>query len=180
MLKKYYPYEYVESVFHVDYKKLKELGYKAIMFDLDNTLVPHGASSNPKVDKFFKYIHNMGFKTLLLSDNDEERVNRFIKNIDTLFICDAGKPNTKNFLKGVEMLGVNKKEVIYIGDQVFFDILGANESGIDNILVKYIGFYEEKKIGIRRKIERLILLTYKCRRKYKHRLNGIETKEVEL
>ena len=45
MLKKYYAYEYVESVFSIDYNKLYQKGYKGIIFDLDNTLVGHGKPS---------------------------------------------------------------------------------------------------------------------------------------
>ena len=89
MLKKLYPYQYVESVFSIDYNELYKKGYKAIIFDIDNTLVPHGKDSTKQVDKLFKTIQNVGFKTLLLSNNTEERVKRFLKNINSLYICDA-------------------------------------------------------------------------------------------
>lgn len=178
MFKKYYPYEYEESVFDIDYKKLFNLGYKAVIFDVDNTLVHHGDDSNKKVDDLFKKIHKIGLKTLLLSNNDEDRVRRFLKNIDSLFICDADKPDTKNYLKAVEMLEVDKKEVVYIGDQIFIDIYGANNSGIDNILVKYIGYYTETKIGIKRHLEKVILWFYKHNKKYQNRIGNITKDEV--
>lgn len=50
MFKMLYPYEYVESVFSIDYNKLKSKGYKAIIFDIDNTLVPHGKDTTKEVD----------------------------------------------------------------------------------------------------------------------------------
>ena len=43
-----FPYEYVDSVFSIDYKKLLQKGYKGIIFDIDMTLVPHGADSTAK------------------------------------------------------------------------------------------------------------------------------------
>ena len=68
MLKKLFPYEYVESVFTIDYKKLYKKGYRGLIFDIDNTLVSHGADSTPEIDRLFKQIQNLGFKTFLLSD----------------------------------------------------------------------------------------------------------------
>jgi len=103
MFKLFYPYEYVESVFSIDYNKLYNMGYRGLIFDIDNTLVHHGDDSTPEIDNLFKVIQNIGFKTLLLSNNNEERIKRFIKNIDSLYICDAEKPNTANYLKAVEM-----------------------------------------------------------------------------
>ena len=38
MLEKYYPYEYAQSVFQIDYQKLYDRGFRGIIFDIDNTL----------------------------------------------------------------------------------------------------------------------------------------------
>ena len=73
MFRKLYPYEYVESVFSIDYNKLYNIGYKGIIFDIDNTLVPHGKDATAEIEILFQTIHRIGFKTLLLTNNDEER-----------------------------------------------------------------------------------------------------------
>lgn len=173
MLKKLYPYEYVESVFTIDYKKLYDKGYKGIIFDIDNTLVHHGDDSTKQIDQLFKDIQNIGLKTLVLSNNNEERVTRFLKNIDSLYICDAEKPNTKSYFKALEMLKIKKEEAVYVGDQIFTDILGANKSQIPNILVKFIKAPGETKIGKKRQIEKIILKLYKKNKKYHHRLGNV-------
>lgn len=160
MLKRFYPHEYVESVFSIDYNKLYNKGYKGIIFDIDNTLVHHGESSTKEVDELFKTIHNIGLKTILLSDNSEERIKSFLENINSLYIHEANKPNTENFFKAVETLNIKREEAIVIGDQILRDIYGANKSGIDNILVKYMRYDNETKIGIRRNIEKIILKFY--------------------
>ena len=112
MIKKYYPYEYAESVFMIDYQKLYQKGFRGIIFDIDNTLVHHGDDSTPEIDDLFRKIQGLGLKTLLLSNNDRGRVERFIKNIDTPYICDADKPNPQNYLKAVEMLNIKKEEAV--------------------------------------------------------------------
>ena len=86
MIKKYYPYEYAESVFMIDYQKLYQKGFRGIIFDIDNTLVHHGDDSTPEIDDLFRKIQGLGLKTLLLSNNDRGRVERFIKNIDLSLI----------------------------------------------------------------------------------------------
>lgn len=176
MFKLFYPYEYVESVFSIDYNKLYDMGYRGLIFDIDNTLVHHGDDSTPEIDNLFKVIQNIGFKTLLLSNNNEERIKKFIKNIDSLYICDAEKPNTANYLNAVEMMNISKEKVLFMGDQIFTDILGANRSGIANILVKYIRLKEETKIGKRRTLENIILKFYKRSKRFQHRLGDIYKK----
>ncbi len=177
MLKNLFPYEYVESVFTIDYKKLYELGFRGIIFDLDNTLVPHGANSTDEVDLLIKQIQNIGFKLYILSDNGKKRIERFLTNINCPYIDNANKPNPYNFLKAVSEMKLKTENTIYIGDQIFTDILGANRSKIPNILVKYIGYYDNKKIGIKRHIEKIILKIYSKSKKYKNRIGNIEIKE---
>ena len=175
MLKKLFPYEYVESVFTIDYKKLYKKGYRGLIFDIDNTLVSHGADSTPEIDRLFKQIQNLGFKTFLLSDNGVKRIEKFLKNINnTQYIDNANKPNTENFLKTVQIMGIDKQKVVNIGDQIFKDILGANRANIPSILVKYIGYYKKQKIGIKRHLERIILKIYQKNKKAQNRLGGIE------
>ena len=168
-----FPFEYVDSVFCIDYDKLFQKGYKGVIFDIDMTLVPHGADSTQEIDELFQTVHRAGLKTLLLTNNSEERVKRFIKNIDTLYLCDANKPNPEGFLKAVEMLGVNKNETVFIGDQIFIDIYGANRCGIASILVKYVTAEVETRIGIRRNLENVILALYRITKIYQHRLGDI-------
>ncbi len=179
MFKMFYPYEYVESVFSIDYNKLYDKGYRGIIFDIDNTLVHHGDDSTKEIDELFTTIQTIGFKTLLLSNNNEDRVKRFLNNIDSLYICNAEKPKVDNYIKAVEMMHIKKEETLFIGDQIFTDILGANKSGIASILVKFIRIKGETKIGKRRKIENIILKFYKRNKFFRHRFGNIIKEEGE-
>ena len=177
MLQIYYPFEYVDSVFSIDYHRLWQMGYRAIIFDIDNTLVHHGKDSTEEVDELFRQIHNIGLKTLLLSNNSEARIQRFCKNIDTLYIHEANKPDVAGYRKALEMLEVEKHQALVIGDQVFTDIRGANRCDMQSVLVKYLRYPDEKKIGIRRNLEKIILKFYKhsC---FQHRIGDICKEEV--
>ena len=175
MLKEYYPYAYAESVFFIDYDKLYAKGYRGLIFDIDNTLVHHGEDSTPEVDALFRRIQALGFKTLLLSNNSEKRILRFLENIDSMYIAEANKPDSGGYLEALRMLELQKEQVVCIGDQVFTDIRGANKSGIASILVRYLRYPDEKKIGIRRNLEKIILKFYFRSRSCRNRLSDICT-----
>ena len=177
MLRSLFPAEYVESVYSIDYRKLYNRGYRAIIFDIDNTLVPHGDSSNPKIDELFERVQRIGFKTLVLSNNDEERIISFLRRIDAPYVCDARKPLPDGFERAVEILGIDKSKVVFIGDQVFTDVLGANRCGLDTILVKYIGYYDKGRKGKRRMAERLILRCYDLRKAHIPKLGDVLARE---
>ena len=43
MFDRFFPDRYVASTYVIDFEKLYEEGYRGLIFDIDNTLVPHGA-----------------------------------------------------------------------------------------------------------------------------------------
>ena len=48
MLERFYPDEYRDSAYELDYERLYAAGFRGIIFDIDNTLVPHGAPADEK------------------------------------------------------------------------------------------------------------------------------------
>lgn len=165
MFSKYYPNCYVKSVFSLDYKKTYDQGFRLIIFDIDNTLAHHGENPSEKIEDLFKEIHKIGLKTLLFSDNSTERISQFCKNIDSLFIAEANKPNTHKLINAIENFKLPKEQIIYIGDQIFRDIYMSNQAWIKSILVKYLCKPNQKK-GIRRHLENIILWFYSKSKKY--------------
>lgn len=160
MLKCFYPDRVVDSVFDIDFTKLYGSGKRGLLFDIDNTLVEHGADSNEKIDAFFAELHKMGFKTCLISNNDEERVARFNKNINTGYIYKAGKPSGRGYILAIQKMGVAKEEALFVGDQLFTDIYGAKRIGLDNICVRPISPKEEIQIVLKRKLEKIVYASY--------------------
>ena len=54
MLERFYPDVYLDSAYGIDYEKLYEQGYRGIIFDIDNTLVPHGAPADERSIALFE------------------------------------------------------------------------------------------------------------------------------
>ena len=159
MIEKFYPCEYVKSVSDIEFKKLYDSGIKAVIFDIDNTLVFQDEDSTKETERLFSALHKLGLKTMILSNNNEERVRRFLRNIDSPYICKAYKPFRKGYLRALEMLAVEKEQAVFVGDQLFTDILGANRCGIRIILVRYIE-NSGSKPQLRRRFEKAILRSY--------------------
>lgn len=163
MLEKLYPGEYLDSTYQIDFRKLYLEGYRGVIFDIDNTLVPHGAPSDKRSDDFFKELHRMGWKTIVLSNNKEPRVKMFADQAGTDYIYDAGKPGRKGYLAAMERMGTGPADTLFVGDQIFTDIWGANRAGIRTILVKPIHPKEEIQIVLKRYLERVVLYFYQKR-----------------
>lgn len=165
MFNKFFPDEYMASTYVISFEKLFEEGYRGVIFDIDNTLVPHGAPADERAKKLFARLEKIGFQSCLLSNNQEPRVKMFNQDIQTNYIYNAHKPSTKNYVKAMEKMGTNKENTLFVGDQLFTDVWGAKRAGIRNILVKPIHPKEEIQIVLKRYLERIVLLFYKKEQK---------------
>ena len=161
MLRNFYPNGRVQNVFQIDYLKLFDRGYRGILFDIDNTLVPHGAPADKRACALFAHLKELGFKCCFLSNNQYERVSSFNDAIGAQFIENAHKPSTKNYIRAMELLGTDRSNTVFIGDQLFTDIYGAKRTGIRNILVKPLNPKEEIQIVLKRYLERIVLYFYR-------------------
>ena len=160
MFKKFYPTVYVLSAYTVDFSELYNKGYRVLILDVDNTLVEHGAPATDQAVAFFEKVHNIGWKTCILSNNDEARIKPFADAVKSDYIFDAGKPKRSGYEKAMEMFDGNKNNTLFMGDQLFTDIYGANRTGIKSILVKPIKIDPQFFIRLKRLGERIVMPFY--------------------
>ena len=165
MFEKFYPNEYLDSTYLIDFEGFYERGFRGIIFDIDNTLVPHDLPADERAIMLFKRLKETGYKVIMLSNNKEMRVKKFCDTVDAPYIFKAGKPNPKNYKKACDLMGTDEKSTLFVGDQIFTDVWGANKAGLYSILVKPIHPKEEIQIVIKRYPEKLILFLYQKRRK---------------
>lgn len=130
-------------------------------YDIDNTLVPHGAPADERAIKLFEHLKELGLKTCLLSNNREPRVKSFADQVKSPYIYKGGKPGAKGYKKAMGIMGTDIKTTLFVGDQLFTDILGANRLGIQTVLVKPINPKEEIQIVLKRYLEKPVLYCYR-------------------
>ena len=160
MFDRFFPDRYVASTYVIDFEKLYEEGYRGLIFDIDNTLVPHGAPADARAIALFDRLKKIGFKCCLISNNQEPRVKMFNEKIGVSYIFKAGKPGKNGYEQAMRKIGTNKKTTVFIGDQLFTDVWGAKRTGISNILVKPIHPKEEIQIVLKRYLEKIVLYFY--------------------
>ena len=160
MLERFYPDYEAESAYEIDYQGLYRKGYRGIIFDIDNTLVPHGAPADERAMALFSYLHELGYATLLLSNNKEPRVKSFAGQVDSPYRHKAGKPGREGYLKAMERMGTDPSNTLFVGDQLFTDVWGARKLGITSYLTRPIHPREEIQIVLKRKLERIVLYFY--------------------
>lgn len=164
LLERFYPGEYLNSTYEIDFDRLYREGYRGIIFDVDNTLVPHGAPADARACALFDHLREVGYRCMLLSNNKEPRVKMFHDAVGASYIYKAGKPKPGNYVKAMEEMGTTTENTIFVGDQIFTDVYGANLAGIRTILVKPIHPKEEIQIVLKRYLEKIVLRSYKRKR----------------
>ena len=73
----FFPDRYIASTYVIDFEKLYEKGVRGLIFDIDNTLVPHGAPADKRAVELFARLKKIGFRCCLISNNQEPRVKMF-------------------------------------------------------------------------------------------------------
>lgn len=139
-------------------ERLKDHGIRALMVDLDDTLV---ASSSPRMGLAFRQwvrgLKEAGVAVLLLSNGKPERVRRWAQLLGVEGLSLVGKPFRFAFERGLKRLGTLPHETAMVGDQLFTDVLGANALGIKSILVTPLSNKGLPHTRLARKLERVIL-----------------------
>lgn len=159
----------MEDVYQIPWDSWYEKGIRGAIFDIDNTLVGHNLPADERIIALMDRLRRIGIKVCLMSNNKEPRVAAFAREVQLPYIYKAGKPAVKNYFKAMEIIGTNRDNTLFAGDQLFTDVYGANRSGIYSILVKPIHPREEIQIVIKRRLEAIVLHFYqkKCKRENK-------------
>ena len=157
----FYPDAWMDSTYQIDFDELYKKGYRGLIFDIDNTLVPHGEPADERAKALFAHLKELGFSCCLLSNNQLERVQMFNKDVQVYFIEDAHKPSRKNYRKAMELMHTDLSNTMFIGDQLFTDVFGANRADMYTILVRPIHPKEEIQIVLKRYLEKIVLWEYR-------------------
>ena len=119
-----------------------------------------------RAKKLFKRLDAMGMQYCFTSNNKEPRVKAFCEAVGGKhYVYKANKPSIKGYETAMKLMGTDKKNTFFVGDQLFTDVYGANRTGIHSILVTPMNPKEEIQIVIKRYFEKIVLWQY---RKKKH------------
>ncbi len=158
MLDKYKPTWMVDAIYQITPEQLKKQGVKAVLTDLDNTLI---AWDNPDGTKelldWLKVMDEANIPVVVVSNNKASRVARAVQQFRLDFVSRAMKPFSAGIKSAQRKLGLTSDEIIMIGDQIMTDIRGANAAGIRSVLVRPIVDTDGPSTQINRFFERKIM-----------------------
>jgi hypothetical protein len=159
------PDAYYESIYKIDYDKLKRIGIKNIFFDIDNTIIPYKEYEiNEETKKLFKNLMK-DFNIFLFSNSPRKRVLRIAKELDVDAYYFSMKPLKRNYKKILNMF--NRNNCVFIGDQLLTDVLGAKRNKLKVILVNRLKEYEPFTTRFWRSIENMYLKKYEKKKIFK-------------
>ncbi len=151
----------VPTVYDVDSEFLKKHNMKGIIYDVDNTLV--GFKIKVPDERLISHIQdlkNEGFKLFIISNNKKERVEKFNKTLGLSYISRGMKPLPFSFFSAAKKMGLKRKEVVVVGDQIFTDVFGGNISSMLTVMVDPIDLKETFLFKLKRKLEKPFVEMY--------------------
>ena len=131
-----YPNAYLKKVQDINIEFLMKNNIKALILDVDNTLIDYYKNLSEDVIKWASEMKGQGIKLYILSNtNKKEKVEMVAKKLDIPFRSFAKKPSKKGFKKVQNELQLQSNNIGVVGDQVFTDVIGGNRSKMFTILV---------------------------------------------
>lgn len=154
------PDEICSSVHEIDYERLRGAGYRALIFDIDNTLGEWGCPLiSEDVHALLRRLVALGFAVGFLSnDSGEDRSLLKAQLAAWPVVWRAGKPKTHGYARLIALLRSSPAQTVMIGDQLFTDIWGAKRTGLYAILVAPVSPASDSLWAkLRRPLERWLL-----------------------
>ena len=131
-----YPNIYLEKVQQISIDFLKKYNIKALILDVDNTLIDYNKNLTQSTIDWAINIKKQGIKLYILSNtNQKQKVQSVAEKLEIPYRYFARKPSKGGFKKVQQDLKLNSENIAVVGDQIFTDIIGGNRSKMFTILV---------------------------------------------
>lgn len=134
----------LKNIYEIDLNLLKNLGIKAIFFDLDSTImVSKSGCYSPEADAWLKTVKE-DFFVAVISNNKNKCYLEKVRSVSNFqIIGNAGKPSTKAMRELLAENNMLPEEVVIVGDRPLTDILAGKLLGSKTILVGSINHENE-------------------------------------
>lgn len=156
-----YPNEYKNSVRDIDIEFLNKNNIKALILDVDNTLIDFYKKIPDGVSAWCEELKKQGIKMCIVSNtNKKEKVEMVANKLELPYFYLAKKPFKGGLKKAIKLLNEKNENIAAVGDQIFTDILGANRLKLFSILVKPLAEKDLLITRIKRPLENFVIKKY--------------------
>lgn len=156
-----YPKLYCKKVTDIEIEFLQENNIKALILDVDNTLIDFERNLLNGVQEWYQKLKENNISCMILSNSNKvDKVKTVAETIGIPYIYFATKPLKRGFLKAQKLLDLPFENIAVVGDQIFTDVIGANRCKMFPILVEPIGEKDYLITKIKRPIENFVIKKY--------------------
>ena len=129
--------EYVfKDVTHITPEWLAEKGIRALVLDIDNTLTADRSQELPaEVAQWLEEMRKAGVALTIVSNGAEQRVKPFARKLGLAYLYRAAKPLPFALMVARRRMGVKRREMAMVGDQLYADRMAAALYGIPGLMV---------------------------------------------
>ena len=158
---KIYPRLYCKNILEVTPEFLKENNIKALILDVDNTLLDFDLKIIDGLENWGKTMKENEIKCIILSNSNKETKVKMVADLLGIeYIKFAMKPLKRGFKMAQKQLDVPFENIAAVGDQIFTDVIGANSVKMYSILVKPLAEKDLWMTRFKRPIEELVIKKY--------------------
>lgn len=132
------PWRLERAITDVNVEELVSLGVRCVLFDRDNTVVPRDTGVAPaEVMEWISCVRAAGIALCMVSNNfHTQQVEASAVELGCDVVHHAMKPAPFAVRRALSLVGVEAREAVLIGDQVFTDVMAGNLAGVRTILVE--------------------------------------------
>lgn len=147
----------LKRIFDINLDELKSEGIKAMLFDLDSTLMASkSATYSDEILEWLDMVRKDFFVAVVSNNKNEEYIEKVKQISDFPLLFKAGKPSTCAVSAFIKQHGFEACNCVLVGDRPLTDILCGKNLGCKTILVDSITCDTESKlVRFVRNLERL-------------------------
>jgi HAD superfamily phosphatase (TIGR01668 family) len=147
------PHHLYRSISEIDLDALCACGIRGILMDLDDTLCPRDSGETPPAVRTWLQAAATRFQLFIISNNMSlVRVQEVAGDLCIPAIHRAQKPRRAGIRHAMAQLGLQRHELVLIGDRLLTDVLASRRAGIMAILVEP---FEPERRWLPRSVRRL-------------------------
>ncbi len=161
------PHGNFSDILQIDFQSLYDAGYRLVLLDIDNTLVPHGTKEpDARARQVIARLEGAHLTATVVSNARSRRSRHFCDLLAVPCLPYAAKPSPRGVLKACKMQGVEPARTVLIGDQLFTDVAAARAAGASAIRVAPITRNEPCHIRLKRLCEKTLQRRFALQTQY--------------
>ena len=148
----------LKNIFEIDTEDLKRQGIKAILLDLDSTImVSHSGVLSQEVTEWLNKLEKDFVISVISNQKNQKYIEKVKKSVWFNMVFGANKPNPKAIKEFLKEKGLKNSEAVMVGDRPLTDVVAGKFAGCKTILVGSINPKENLPTRFIRAVERSVI-----------------------